>query len=277
MKKIIIILSLLSISFVSTAQISTPDTLELTNRELFEETDDWNDLGILESYIDFSKDILSSSNLSVGIIGRQISTTLNIGCSKSSLNGRWGHSFAVSINPAWKYYGGGYGLSRNTENRTTTLQTFYSTDFNFQKDINISLIDVHRTKKWGTFGYSFIVSKTFWNSYQGEWEGEYTVDENGDFLDLIYPTIPASNELTLRGMLMYTYTIRTKVVNISPQIFAMSDAYTKYKDGIDYNFGYVKNFNIDLYYGTSLDWKITKRFVCIEGHHRHRSERIEIC
>ena len=261
MKKIIIILSLLSISFVSTAQISTPDTLELTNRELFEETDDWNDLGILESYIDFSKDILSSSNLSVGIIGRQISTTLNLGYSKSSLNGRWGHSFAVSINPAWKYYGAGYGLSRNTENRTTTLQTFYSTDFNFQKDINISLIDVHRTKKWGTFGYSFIVSKTFWNSYQGEWEGEYTVDENGDFLDLIYPTIPASNELTLRGMLMYTYTIRTKVVNISPQIFAMSDAYTKYKDGIDYNFGYVKNFNIDLYYGTSLDWKITKRFV----------------
>ena len=63
MKKIIIILSLLSISFVSTAQISTPDTLELTNRELFEETDDWNDLGILESYIDFSKDILSSSNI----------------------------------------------------------------------------------------------------------------------------------------------------------------------------------------------------------------------
>lgn len=261
MKKLIIILSLLCISFVSTAQISTPDTLELTNRELFEETDDWNDLGILESYIDFSKDILSSSNLSVGIIGRQISTTLNLGYTKSSLNGKWGHSFTASINPAWKYYGAGYGLSRNTENRTTTLQTFYSTDFTFQKDINISLIDVHRTKKWGTFGYSFIVSKTFWNSYQGEWEGEYTVDENGDFLDLIYPTIPASNELTLRGMLMYTYTIRTKRVNISPQIFAMSDAYTKYKDGIDYNFGYVKNFNIDLYYGTSLDWKITKRFV----------------
>lgn len=261
MKKITIILSLLCISFVSTAQISTPDTLQLTNRELFEETDDWNDLGILESYIDFSKDILSSSNLSVGIIGRQISTTLNLGYSKSSLNGKWGHSFTTSINPAWKYYGVGYGLSRNTENRTTTLQTFYSTDFNFQKDINISLIDVHRTKKWGTFGYSFIVSKTFWNSYQGEWEGEYTVDENGDFLDLIYPTIPASNELTLRGMLMYTYTIKTKRVDISPQIFAMSDAYTKYKDGIDYNFGYVKNFNIDLYYGTSLDWKITKRFV----------------
>lgn len=259
MKKLLFILLLLPI--FASAQISQPDTTILSDRELFEETDDWNDLGILYSYIDFSKDILSSSNLSVGIIGRQVSTTLNLGYSKSSLNGKWNHSFSASINPLWKYYGVGYGLSKNTESRTTTLQTFYSTDFNFQKDINISLIDVHRTKKWGTFGYSFIVSKTFWNSYQGEWEGEYTVDENGDFLDLIYPTIPASNELTLRGMLMYTYTIKTKMVNISPQIFAMSDAYTKYKDGIDYNFGYVKNLNVDLYYGTSLDWKITKRFV----------------
>lgn len=60
---------------------------------------------------------------------------------------------------------------------------------------------------------------------------------------------------------MYTYTIKTKVFNISPQIFAMSDGYKKYKDGINYDFGYVKNFNIDLYYGTSIDWKITKRFI----------------
>lgn len=261
MKKILIIVPLFCISFISAAQISKPDTLELTNRELFEETDDWNDLGLLESYIDFSKDVLSSSNLSVGIIGRQISTTLNLGYSKTSLNGKWGHSFSTSINPTWKYYGVGYGLSRNNENRTTTLQTFYSTDFSFQKDINISIIDVHRTKKWGTFGYSFIVSKTFWDSYQGEWQGEYTVDENGNFLDLIYPTIPASNELTLRGMIMYTYTVNTKIVNISPQIFAMGDAYKKYKEGVDYDFGYVKNFNMDLYYGASLDWKITKRFI----------------
>lgn len=251
----------LSLSLASTAQISQPDTTLLSDKELFDESDDWNDLGILYSYVDFSKDVLSSSNLSIGIIGRQISTTLNLGLNKSSLNGKWSHTFSASINPVWKYYGVGYGLSKNTERRTTTFQTFYSTDFVFQKDINLSLVDVIRTKKWGTFGYSLTASKTFWNSYQGEWEGEYTVDANGNFLDLIYPVVPASNELTLRGMLMYTYTIKTKVVNISPQIFAMSDVYKKYKDGIDYNFGYVKNFNLDLYYGTSLDWKITKRFV----------------
>lgn len=251
----------LSLSLASTAQISQPDTTLLSDKELFDESDDWNDLGILYSYVDFSKDVLSSSNLSIGIIGRQVSTTLNLGYNRSSLNGKWSHTFSASINPVWKYYGVGYGLSKNTERRTTTFQTFYSTDFVFQKDINLSLVDVIRTKKWGTFGYSLTASKTFWNSYQGEWEGEYTVDANGNFLDLIYPVVPASNELTLRGMLMYTYTIKTKVVNISPQIFAMSDVYKKYKDGIDYNFGYVKNFNLDLYYGTSLDWKITKRFV----------------
>jgi hypothetical protein len=261
MKKLLLILSLIFTTFTTNAQIQKPDTLQLTPKELFGESDDWNDLGILESYIDFSKDVLSSSNLSVGIIGKQVSSTLNLGYSKSSINGKWTHSFSTSINPIWNYYGVGYGFSRNTDKRTTTLQTFYSTDFDFQKDISISFIDVFRTKKWGTFGYSLITSKTFWGTYQGEWEGKYTVDANGDFLDLIYPTMPASSETTYKGMLMYTYTIKTKRVNISPQIFAMSDVYVDFKDGTASDLGYVNDFNLDLYYGTSFDWKITKRFI----------------
>ena len=169
MKRLILIISLLSIGFVTNAQIQKPDTLQLSPKELFGESDDWNDVGILQSYVNFSKDVLSSSNISVGIIGKQISTTLNLGYNKSSMNGQWGHTFAASINPIWNYYGVGYGLSKNTEKRTTTIQSFYSTDFNFQKDITLSFIDVFRTKKWGTFGYSVIASKSFWGTYQGEW------------------------------------------------------------------------------------------------------------
>ena len=261
MKKLILILSLISITFVTSAQIQKPDTLQLSPKELFGESGDWNNLGILESYIDFSKDVLSSSNLSVGIIGKQVSTTLNLGYSKSSRNGKWSHSFASSINPMWNYYGAGYGLSRNTDTRTTTLQSFYSTDFDFQKDITLSFIDVFRTKKFGTFGYSVIASKSFWGSYQGEWEGKYTVDTDGNFADLIYPTMPASSQITYRGMAMYTYTFKTKRVNISPQVFAMSDIYKVFKDGTASDLSYVDDFNLDLYYGTSLDWKITKRFI----------------
>ena len=261
MKKLILILSLLCMVFVSNAQTVIPDTLQLSAKELFDESDDWNDLGILESYIDFSKDVLSSSNLSVGIIGRQVSTTINLGYSKWSKNGMYGHSFSTSINPIWKYYGAGYGFSKNTDKRTTTLQTFYSTDFDFQKDINLSFIDVYRTKKWGTFGYSLIASKTFWGSYEGEWEGKYTVDSDGNFLDLIYPTMPSSSQLTYKGMLMYTYTFKTKMVDISPQLFGMSDVYVDFKDGTPSDLAYVNDFNLDLYYGTSLDWKITKRFI----------------
>jgi hypothetical protein len=261
MKKLIIILSLLCIGFVSKAQIQTPDTLLLSPKELFGESDDWNDVGILQSYVNFSKDVLSSSNLSIGVIGRQVSTTLNLGYHKSSKTGQWGHSFAASINPIWNYYGVGYGFSRNTEKRTTTVQTFYSTDFDFQKDINLSFIDVYRTKKYGTFGYSLTASKSFWGSYQGEWEGKYTVDENGNFLDLIYPQMPASSELIYRGMVMYTYTLKTKRVDISPQVFAMSDVYKVFKDGTESDLAYVDDFNLDLYYGVSMNWKITKRFV----------------
>jgi hypothetical protein len=261
MKKLIIILSLISTTFVTSAQIQKPDTLQLSPKELFGESGDWNNLGILESYIDFSKDVLSSSNLSVGIIGKQVSTTLNLGYSKSSKNGQWGHSFAASINPIWNYYGVGYGLSRNTEKRTTTLQTFYSTDFDFQKDINLSFVDVFRTKKWGTFGYSLTAGKSFWGEYEGEWEGKYTVDENGNWVKNIYPMLPASSQINYKAMVMYTYTIKTKRVNISPQIFVMSDIYKVFKDGTASDLAYFDDFNLDLYYGTSMDWKITKRFI----------------
>jgi hypothetical protein len=260
-KKLIIILFLLCISFVSNAQIQTPDTLQLSPKELFGESDNWNDVGILQSYIDFSKDVLSSSNLSIGIIGKQVSTTLNLGYSKSSMNGKWGHSFSASINPLWNYYGVGYGLSRNTEKRTTTLQTFYSTDFDFQKDINLSFVDVFRTKKWGTFGYSLTAGKSFWGEYEGQWEGKFIIDENGDWVKNIYPMMPKSSQITYKAMAMYTYTFKTKVVNISPQIFAMSDIYKDFKDGTASDVAYLNDFNLDLYYGTSIDWKITKRFV----------------
>jgi len=259
MKKLVIVI-LVCIGFTLNAQIQAPDTLQLSPKELFGESSNLNNVGILQSYVNFSKDVLSSSNLSIGIIGKQVSTTLNLGYNKSSSNGQWGNTFAVSINPIWKYYGAGYGLSKNTEKRTTTLQSFYSTDFDFQKDITLSFIDVYRTEKFGTFGYSVIASKSFWGSYEGDWEGKYIVDANGDFKDLIYPQIPASSEMTYRGMAMYTYTLKTKRVNISPQIFAMSDIYKTFKDS-ELNISYLSDFNLDLYYGTSIDWKVTKRFV----------------
>jgi len=260
MKKLITILFLLCVSFVTNAQIQTPDTLQLSPKELFGESDDWNDVGILQSYVDFSKDVLSSSNLSVGIIGKQVSTTLNLGYSKSSMNGQWGHSFAASINPIWNYYGVGYGFSRNSEKRTTTLQTFYSTDFDFQKDINLSFVDVFRTKKFGTFGYSLTAGKTFWGESEGAWEGKYIVDENGNWVKNIYPIVPASSLINYKAMAMYTYAIKTKRVNISPQIFAMGDIYKVFKNGT-FDYAYFDDFNLDLYYGTSMDWKITRRFL----------------
>ena len=251
---------LLIIPATSFGQIGQPDTLKLTDKELFGESGNLNNVGVLQSYVNFSKDVLSTSNLSIGVIGRQVSTTLNLGYNRSSFDEKWEHKFLLSVNPVWKYYGIGYGISRNLERRTTTLQTFYSTDFKFQNDITLSFIDVIRTKKCGTFGYSLVASKTFWGSYQGQWQGEYTVDSLGNFVDLIYPQMSPSSEVNYRGMIMYTYTYKTKLVNISPQLFFMSDVYKIFKDN-SLNIAYLNKFNLDLYYGTSLDWKITKKFV----------------
>ena len=251
---------LLIIPITSFGQIGQPDTLKLTDKELFGESGNLNNVGVLQSYVNFSKDVLSTSNISIGVIGKQVSTTLNLGYNKSSFDEKWEHKFLLSVNPIWKYYGIGYGISRNLERRTTTLQTFYSTDFKFQNDITLSFIDVIRTKKCGTFGYSLVASKTFWGSYQGQWQGEYTVDSLGNFVDLIYPQMSPSSEVNYRGMIMYTYTYKTKLVNISPQLFFMSDVYKIFKDN-SLNIAYLNKFNLDLYYGTSLDWKITKKFV----------------
>ncbi len=251
---------LLIIPTTSFGQISQPDTLKLTDKELFGESGNLNNVGVLQSYVNFSKDVLSTSNISIGVIGKQVSTTLNLGYNRSSFDEKWEHKFLLSVNPIWKYYGIGWGISRNLERRTTTLQTFYSTDFKFQNDITLSFIDVIRTKKCGTFGYSLVASKTFWGSYQGQWQGEYTVDSLGNFVDLIYPQMSPSSEVNYRGMIMYTYTYKTKLVNISPQLFFMSDVYKIFKDN-SLNIAYLNKFNLDLYYGTSLDWKITKKFV----------------
>ena len=251
---------LLIIPATSFGQIGQPDTLKLTDKELFGESGNLNNVGVLQSYVNFSKDVLSTSNISIGAIKKQVSTTLNLGYNKSSFDEKWEHKFLLSVNPIWKYYGIGWGISRNLERRTTTLQTFYSTDFKFQNDITLSFIDVIRTKKCGTFGYSLVASKTFWGSYQGQWQGEYTVDSLGNFVDLIYPQMSPSSEVNYRGMIMYTYTYKTKLVNISPQLFFMSDVYKIFKDN-SLNIAYLNKFNLDLYYGTSLDWKITKKFV----------------
>jgi len=251
---------LLIIPITSFGQIGQPDTLKLTDKELFGESGNLNNVGVLQSYVNFSKDVLSTSNISIGVIGKQVSTTLNLGYNKSSFDEKWEHKFLLSVNPVWKYYGIGYGISRNLERRTTTLQSFYSTDFKFQNDITLSFIDIIRTKKFGTFGYSLVASKTFWGSYQGQWQGEYTVESLGNFVDLIYPQMSPSSEVNYRGMIMYTYTYKTKLVNISPQLFFMSDVYKIFKDN-SLNIAYLNKFNLDLYYGTSLDWKITKKFV----------------
>jgi hypothetical protein len=251
---------LLIIPITSFGQIGQPDTLKLTDKELFGESGNLNNVGVLQSYVNFSKDVLSTSNLSIGVIGKQVSTTLNLGYNRSSFDEKWEHKFLLSVNPIWKYYGIGWGISRNLERRTTTLQTFYSTDFKFQNDITLSFIDIIRTKKCGTFGYSLVASKTFWGSYQGQWQGEYTVDSLGNFVGLIYPQMSPSSEVNYRGMLMYTYKYKTKLVNIAPQLFFMSDVYKIFKDN-SLNIAYLNKFNLDLYYGTSLDWKITKKFV----------------
>jgi hypothetical protein len=256
MKKLTLLFILSFLGFLLQAQ----DTIKLTPQELFDYNSKWNNLGTTQSYVDYSKDILSSSDISLGYVNNRLSTTLNLSYNITSNTQKWNHAFITSINPIWKYYGIGYGISKTKKNRVITLQTIGSCDFVFQKNITVSFIDVINTKKFGKFGYNFITSKTFWGEWEGPWEGQFVVDSSGNWVENIYPINPPSTQLTIRVMLMYTYPIKTKIVDISPQIFTTGDIYKVFKSD-DLNIGYFENFNLDIYYGISMNWKITNKFV----------------
>ena len=258
---ITLLLSLASLTL--NAQIAQ-DTVKLTAQELFEFNSQWLGLGTTQSYIDFSKDVLNTSDLSLGVVGRKVSTTLNLTLNRASTSGKWNHAGILSINPSWKYYGIGYGLTRKSDWRSTTLQVVGSTDFDFQKNINLSFIDMIKTRKFGTIGYNLTASQTFWGEWQGPWQGEYTVDSLGNWVANIYPTMPPSRQLTTRAMVIYSYPIKKKRVTLSPQIILVSDIHRSFSDGT-LNISYLADFNLDAYYGLQADWKIGKNFILNSG------------
>ena len=262
MKTLLTILLLVT-GLAATAQ--TPaDTLKLTPQELFEFNSQWLGLGTTQAYIDFSKDVLNTSDLSLGVVGRKVSTTLNLTLNRASTSGKWNHAGILSINPGWKYYGVGYGLTRKSDWRSTTLQVVGSLDFDFQKNINVSFIDMIKTRRFGTIGYNLTASQTFWGEWEGPWQGEYTVDSLGNWVANIYPTMPPSRQLTTRAMVIYSYPIKKKRVTISPQIILVSDIHRSFSDGT-LNISYLSDFNLDAYYGIQADWKIGKNFILNSG------------
>ena len=261
--KILLTILLTLTGLTINAQVAQ-DTVKLTPQELFEFNSQWLGLGTTQAYIDFSKDVLNTSDLSLGVVGRKVSTTLNLTLNRASTSGHWNHSAIVSINPGWKYYGLGYGLTRKRDWRSTTLQVVGSADFDFQKNINVSFIDMIKTRRFGTIGYNLTASQTFWGEWQGPWQGEYTVDSLGNWVANIYPTMPPSRQLTTRAMIVYSYPVKLKRVTLSPQLILVSDIHRSFSNGT-LKISYVADFNLDAYYGVQADWKIGKNFILNSG------------
>lgn len=259
----VLISFLLFASLTAAAQPAT-DTLKLTPQELFEFNQEWLGLGTTQAYIDFSKDILNTSDLSLGMVGRRVSTTLNLTLNWASTDDKWHHASILSINPGWSYYGVGYGLSKKSDRRNTTLQVIGSTDFDFQKNINLSVIDMIKTRRAGTIGYNLTASQTWWGEWQGPWQGEYAVDSLGNWLANIYPVMPSSSQLITRALIVYSYPVKKKRVTLSPQIILVSDIHRAFNNG-SLAISYLADFNLDAYYGVQADWQIGKKFILNTG------------
>lgn len=261
--KLLLTLLLTLAGLTLNAQVAQ-DTIKLTPQELFEFNSQWLGLGTTQSYIDFSKDVLNTSDLSLGVVGRRVSTTLNLTLNRASTSGKWNHAGILSLNPGWKYYGVGYGLTKKSDTRSTTIQVVGSFDFDFQKNINISIIDIFKTKGFGTIGYNLTASQTWWGEWQGPWQGEFLVDSNGNWLANIYPTMPTSRQLTTRAMVIYSYPVKFKRVTLSPQLVVVSDIHRSFSNGT-LAISYLSSFNLDAYYGVQADWQLGKNFKLNSG------------
>ena len=128
LKKILYIL--LIIPFLVQAQ----EVVQLTPQELFDYNSKWNNLGTVQSYVDYSKDVLSSSDISLGYINKNVSATLNLSYAITNTKEKWRHVIFTSINPSWNYYGAGYGIT-NQKTVQVHYRLFYQQILVFKKTL----------------------------------------------------------------------------------------------------------------------------------------------
>lgn len=236
----------------------TPDSLDLNEVEEYELSNEWDNLEDVFSYVNFNRDILTTSNLSVGFVGRNFSTSLTLNYRRNMSTKKWISDYNLYLNPFFNYYSFGYGLIKSDDKRTTSFKINTSTGFDGDYGFNFSYADIFRTKKYGTIGYGIFTNSNFFGTYLDYKDGNLKLN-------------PASSNTDLNFLLTYSFPFDVKKLEIVPEFYLFKTVYSIYKEENIIQ-PYRPDGNIDLYYGTTINYSITPKFtlnLSIRGNYRY--------
>lgn len=217
------------------------------NSENSEAVSEWTNI----TYVDLNNDIISSSNVSMGFLGEFSILSYNISYETGKNN--YKNGFFYSHTPAFKYGKIGFNHRRNKTltnglKRTNTFSLTMSSN-GYTDDLTISPYFNQMYEKGGKkFGYTFYINDFSWEGFE-----------------LMNQWYPAGAQTQYSIMLLGMKDFKKNRFTIRPEVFLLSALYTHFihlddtPDALD--IWYWNDFNINLYYGASIEYNLTKRFV----------------
>ena len=204
------------------------------------------------TYVELNNDIISSSNISLGYLGDFAIFSFNLAYEWERGNHRNGIFY--SYTPSFKYGKVGYNYGRVKEfdgglKRTTNYSLTISNSGYTPSSISISpYFNQIYQKKSLRLGYTLFVNDYSWDDFE----------LNNQFYDA---AVNQNYSVMLIGMKEWDLNHWV----IRPELFLLTDIrthyFTLYEDAIEpLDIWYWNDFNINLYYGVSLEYKVTKTF-----------------
>lgn len=202
-------------------------------------------------YIDFDTDIMSSSNISVGFLGDMSILSYN-------LTYEWGkenitNGIFVSNTPFFKYTKVGYSHSRAKAIKNIERTTSYGVTVSAFADHSAVAISpyfnqIYKLKDGTKLGYTFFIR-----------------DNTHDDFYLFDQFYPAASYTKYSTMLIAMKDFEYRRFVVGPELFLLSSIRTHYFNLDDFegalDIWYWDDFNLNAYYGASLKYKLTERFM----------------
>jgi len=204
------------------------------------------------TYVELNNDIISSSNITLGYLGEFTIFSFNLAYEWES--GKHTNGIFYSYTPSFKYGKVGYnygrvkefssGLKRTNNYSITLSNSGYTPDALTISPYFNQMYEKNSTK----IGYTFFVNDYSWDDFE----------INGEFYDA---AVNQTYSLMLIGMKEWELNHWI----LRPEVFLLTDIRTHYstlyEDAVnEIDLWYWNDFNMNLYYGVSIGYKVTDTF-----------------
>ena len=203
-------------------------------------------------YVELNNDVVSSSNISLGYLGEFTMFSINLAYEWES--GKHTNGIFYSYTPTFKYGKVGYTYGRVKEfdgglKRTTNYSLAISSSGYTPSAISISpYFNQMYQKKSLRLGYTIFVNDYSWDDFE----------EDGKYYDAA-----VNQDYSLMLIVMNDWELNHWVIR--PEVFLLTDIrthyFTLYETAIEpIDIWYWNDFNMNLYYGVALQYKVTDAF-----------------